>query len=121
MRVLIVDDSAAVRERLGRLLREAGAAHVLEACDAEAALRLLGRTVVEAVLLDLRVGAPDSFAVIRQVRTRSPQAMVVVLTNDSSETHRRAWLQGGADLLFDKSRQFEEAVEAVTRRAAGTY
>jgi DNA-binding NarL/FixJ family response regulator len=117
MRVMIVDDSPLVRERLNAMLREAGALEILEADGAEAALRLMKRGVLDAVLLDVPFSADAGLGLVRQLRAQWPQVIIVVLTNYASESHRREWLRRGAHFLFDKSRQFEHAVQVVLERA----
>lgn len=117
MRVMIVDDSQLVRERLNGMLREAGASEILEANGAEAALRLMKRGVLDAVLLDVPISADARVGLVQQLRDQLPQATIVVLTNYASESHRREWLRRGAHFLFDKSRQFEDAVQVVVERA----
>jgi DNA-binding NarL/FixJ family response regulator len=117
MRVMIVDASPLVRERLSAMLRESGASEVLEVDGAEAALKLMKRGVLDAVLLDVPISADAGLGLVRQLREQWPQLIVVVLTNYASESHRREWLRRGAHFLFDKSRQFEHAVKVVRERA----
>jgi two-component system, chemotaxis family, chemotaxis protein CheY len=119
MRVMVVEESPLVRDRLNGMLREAGASDVLEADGAETALRIMRRGVLHAVLLDLPLGQDASVELIRQLRSQLPLALIVVLTNDASESHRREWLRRGAHLLFDKSRQFEDAVRSAVERTGG--
>src|SRR5689334_23311580 len=107
MPVMIVDESPLVRERLSSMLREAGAGEILEADGAEAALRILRRSAIDAVLLDLSVGEDAGMVLLRQLRAQLPHALIVVLTNYASESHRREWLRRGAHFMFDKSRDFE--------------
>lgn len=116
---MIVDESPLVRERLSAMLREAGASEILEATGAEAALRLLRRSPIDAVLLDLPVGEDAGVVLLRQLRALLPRARIVVLTNYASESHRREWLRRGAHFMFDKSREFERAVNVVLERTQG--
>jgi DNA-binding NarL/FixJ family response regulator len=119
MRVMIVDGSPLVRDRLNGMLREAGASEILEADSAETALRVMRRGVLDAVLLDLPSGEETGVVLVRQLRAQLPHALIVVLTNYASESHRREWLRRGAHFLFDKSHQFEDAVRAVVERPRG--
>lgn len=119
MRVMIVDGSPLVRDRLNGMLREAGASEIVEADGAESALRVMRRGLLDAVLLDLPIGEDAGVMLVRQLRAQLPQALIVVLTNYASESHRREWLRRGAHFLFDKSRQFEDAVRTVVERPRG--
>lgn len=113
MRVLIVDPSASLRARVRELLEEASAdVDVREAARLSPKLEELAG--VDAVMLDAR---HDGLEGLARARARLPQALLVVLTNDASELHRREYLARGADGFFDKSREFEPAVHAVLARS----
>lgn len=107
MRVLIVDGSAAVRTRLGERFVDEGFA-VLHADSAARALELLRANTVTTIVLDLHAARSEEPAIEWLVRLRSaePDAMIVVLTNDTEEVVRRECLRRGADFFFDKSREY---------------
>jgi DNA-binding NarL/FixJ family response regulator len=115
VRVLVIDDSEPVRERLRVWLAESAAEEVHEAGSPERARRLLEETTFDAAILDVRLRAGNGLDLIREIRARLPRALLIVLTNDATDGHRRACLLRGADLFLDKSRQFEEAMDAVRR------
>lgn len=117
MRVLIVDDSAVVRVRLHALIAEADAG--IEVREASSKHEALGaaREGVDLVILDLHLGEDSGLDAIEALREACPGADVVVLTNDASAHHRRESAARGAELFFDKSREFERAVDVVLERA----
>lgn len=121
MRVLIVDRNALVRSRLGERFADEGFV-VLQACDESSALDVLGEGSVAAIVLDLHVGAASGPAIDGLVRLRhsASQAMIVVLTNETDDLVRTECIRRGADFFFDKSRDFERAVEAVVRFSSMT-
>ena len=55
-----------------------------------------------------------------RLRHFASQAMIVVLTNETDELVRTECIRKGADFFFDKSRDFERAVEAVVRFSSVT-
>lgn len=116
MRVLVVEDSAPVRERLISLLRDRPEVEVTAACDAEKARACLAREQFDSVVLDIHLGASSGLVLIEEVKRRAPATVVVVLTNDASEIHRRSCLKRGASHCLDKSHDFERAVDLATRR-----
>jgi len=98
--VLVVDDEAAIRESLRRVLEEAGY-RVREAATVDAALDALRETVIDAVILDLRM--PDErglkrsgLEVLAYVRLHAELAQIPVLiltgyipNEEEEETIRR--------------------------------
>lgn len=121
VRVLIVDRSAQVRSKLGERFADEGFV-VLDAPDANAAVALIVRDPVAAIVLDLFIGAASEPALGGLVRLRqcAAHAIIVVLTNETDELVRTECIRKGADFFFDKSRDFERAVEAVVRFSSMT-
>lgn len=116
MRILIVDDSAILREKLAAMLvRSPGLDVVGEAADVAGALAGIAALQPEAVVLDLHLPGGSGFDVLREMRRRGDHALVVVLTNFPSREYREHSFAGGADYFFDKTTEFRE-VPRVLRR-----
>lgn len=77
--ILIVDDDAALREGIAETVVDLGYV-ALTAGDGLAALELLGRQTVDAVLLDLRMPGLDGLEVLARIRTRENAPPVAILT-----------------------------------------
>ncbi len=83
LNLLVVDDERSVRESL----REAAGAlgfTTLVAESAEAAYRIIETHSVDVVLLDLKLPGASGQEVLRELRQRRPQAVVVVITGNPS-------------------------------------
>lgn len=106
MRVLIVEDSPAVRSRVATLLREAGLEVVGEAETAEAALELTRSLRPDAIVLDLQLPDGNAMDVLPELKAVSPSPVVAVLTNASEPGYRKRCLELGADYFFDKANDF---------------
>ncbi|MGC4118649.1 MAG: response regulator [Myxococcales bacterium] len=106
-RVLVVDDSATVRDLLCELLCEAGV-EVEVACDGRAALAALERSAPDLVLTDLEMPVMDGFELLREVRARLQALPVVLLTTRGSLEDRRRATALGASAYVVKS-EFDEA------------
>jgi NtrC-family two-component system response regulator AlgB len=77
--ILIVDDEKNIRTHLGTYVRRLG--HTVEtAADATEALRLLERTESDVVLSDVRMAGMDGLALLREVRRRRPESVVILMT-----------------------------------------
>ena len=112
--VLIVDASDRVRARLGERFA-AEDAYVLHASGLKDALALVATSAVDAIVFDVHVDGDMGIDVLASLRRLVPKAVIVILTNEANELHRRECLRHGADFFFDKSLDFDRAVEAVLR------
>ena len=85
-RVLIVDDQRTFRTATRALLERRGYRVVGEASDGAAALDLASRLLPDAVLLDVRLGTDDGFAVARALAEACPGAAVLLASCDDQRT-----------------------------------
>jgi PAS domain S-box-containing protein len=121
VRVLLVEDHAAVREAVAASFeREAGFEVVGQAGSLGAARRLLAEGIpVDVAVVDL--GLPDGHGgdLIEDLRAANPEAQALVLSVslDRAETARA--VQSGAASVLQKTAHLDEVVEAVERLRAG--
>ena len=73
VRVLLVDDDEATRYWIGRLLEKLGA-DVTSASNVAEAMTALDRSVPDILLCDIAMPEVDGYQLIRQVRSRAPEA-----------------------------------------------
>ena len=119
MRVLIVEDEVKIARAIRRGLEHEGYATDVVATGEEAILRATENDY-DAVVLDVRIPAPDGFAVCRQMRARNRWAPVLMLTARDSVEDRIRGLDAGADDYLDKPFSFGELLarlRALLRRA----
>jgi two-component system, cell cycle response regulator len=87
------------------------------------ALRLLGRTEFQLVLLDLSLPDSDGIETLSRVRELQPEVPIVVLTgNDDRELARRIGELGVDDYLLKGevgSRRLIDAIRAAVGRSSG--
>ena len=77
--VLVVDDNAAVRESLVRILKGEGY-KTIGAEDGRAALELLRQRQVNLILTDLKMPNMDGLQLLRTVKMRFPEIKVILMT-----------------------------------------
>ena len=119
MRVLIVEDEVKIARAIRRGLEHEGYATDVVATGEEAILRATENDY-DAVVLDVRIPAPDGFAVCRQMRARNRWAPVLMLTARDSVEDRIRGLDAGADDYLVKPFSFGELLarlRALLRRA----
>jgi two-component system, NarL family, response regulator DevR len=118
VRVILVDDSPAVRARLASMLGEAaGVVVVAEAWDGPEALRLVRLHAPDVVVLDLNLPGMSGLEVLAVIKASPAPPVVIILTNHPHERYRVACLRAGADFFFDKSGDFDRVAGAVASTA----
>jgi two-component system, OmpR family, response regulator PhoP len=121
MRVLIVEDEAALRETLKTRLAEAGFT-VDEARDGEEGLFAALEYPLDVAIVDLGLPNLPGLEVIRRVRAAGKSYPILILTARDNWRDKVEGLQAGADDYVVKPFQFEEVLarlQALLRRAGG--
>ena len=118
-KILIVDDSAAVRSAVALMLRS-GSFECLEAEDGEDALGVLGRTDVTCVISDLHMPKLNGLEFLKQMRMMPGHRFtpVLILTTDRVDENRTELRRAGATGVLSKPIQPEELMSAVQRAIA---
>src|SRR5690349_3430345 len=78
--ILIVDDSEAVRITLAAIFEDRGFDVIAVESIAEARIQLSRR--FHAVIVDLRLPDGSGISLVRELRTRCPTAIVILLSGD---------------------------------------
>jgi two-component system, OmpR family, response regulator MprA len=123
MKILVVDDDAAVRESLRRALQLEGYEVELAADGAEALDRLkLDGAAPDALVLDVSMPRLDGLEVCRRLRRGGSAVPVLMLTARDEVADRVAGLDAGADDYVVKPFALEELLarlRALLRRSSG--
>ena len=115
-RVYIVDDSREIRERLIGLVADADNVRVVgEASSAEVASEALDALRPDTLLLDIRLPGASGIDLLKELKRRRPGLQVIIMTNYDYPLYRRQSLQAGADLFFNKTREFEALIDELKR------
>ena len=114
MKVLIADDSQIVRERLVYLLDDVEGVEIVgQAEDAVEGTDLAEAARPDVAILDVRMPRGSGVDVLRSIKRDNPAATVIILTNFVDPEARQLCLAQGADYFFDKSIEFEKAVQVL--------
>jgi DNA-binding response OmpR family regulator len=118
MRILIVEDEAALGDLLQRTLREAAWAPDL-VTSGGAALEAFGMNDYDLAVLDVGLPDIDGFEVCRRLRARGGKTPVLMLTARDALSDRVTGLDAGADDYLGKPFAIEELLarlRALARR-----
>jgi DNA-binding NarL/FixJ family response regulator len=112
--VFIAEDSPSIRVRLVEMLGQLDGVGVVG--DAETpgeAISGILRTNPDYVVLDYQLNGGTAVDVLRAVHPKSPATIFLVLTNHAIPQYRRLCMDEGASGFFDKSLEFEQAMEVI--------
>jgi DNA-binding NarL/FixJ family response regulator len=98
LRVLVADDSQALRQRVRSELEEAGLTVVGEAADGAEALMQAATHHPDVVLMDLRMPRMDGIQATRALRVQQPSTQVVMWTAEDGIQLDRAIRKSGAQV-----------------------
>jgi DNA-binding NarL/FixJ family response regulator len=119
--VFVVEDNLVVLENLIAALEELAPLHVVgTAADERVAIDWLaaGAGRCDLVIADIFLRTGSGLGVIAAARRRRPEAARVVLSNYATDEMRARCLAGGADRVFDKSRDIDQLVAYCVALAA---
>jgi DNA-binding NarL/FixJ family response regulator/signal transduction histidine kinase len=122
VRILLVEDHAAVREAIAAVLerepdfRVVGQAPTL----AEAREKLRDYDLdVDVAVVDLGLPDGDGADLIRNLREANPRAQALILTASLDRARSARAIESGAAAILDKTAHLDEIVDAVRRLRAG--
>ncbi len=117
--VLAVDDDPMIRALLGDYLGDNELRVTAVATGAEC-LAIIGREIVDLVLLDIRLQGEDGLQIARRLRDASSTIPILLLTGRAEEADRVMGLELGADDYLTKpfsNRELLARIRALLRRA----
>src|SRR5580704_19578563 len=129
IRVLIVDDSASVRQILTSILNDDPDIEVMgSAADPFAAARKLQEEIPDVIILDIEMPRMDGITFLRKIMAQRPIPVIIcsTLTEEGSDLMFEAFEAGAVDILpkprldtrqalLDSASRFRDAVRAAAR------
>lgn len=121
MKLVIADDSSVVRERLKTMLSNLEDIETIgQAKDVGEAISSIEELKPDAVILDIQMPGGSGIEVLKQIKKEQPATVVIILTNYPYSQYRQECMAEGADFFFDKSLEFEKAIEVCKGLARGS-
>ena len=121
-RILIVDDSAAIRSFI-RVYLSFGGYEFVEAEDGERALRMLSLLPIDLVVADVNMPRVDGLKFVRQLRAHHDAVIralpVLLLTGERAEELEREAREAGSDSFIRKPIDAEALQKEISRLLRG--
>lgn len=106
LRVLLVEDSVRIAERIRDLVQtEAGVAVVYVAEDEQGAVRAAKEYDVDVMILDLQLRMGTGFGVLKALGSTRPTT--IVMTNFNLPIYRVTAMTLGVEYFLDKTKDFD--------------
>jgi DNA-binding NarL/FixJ family response regulator len=116
MKVLIVDDSKIVRDRLVDLIDSIrGVDIVAQAEDGPSAILSYGDLKPNLIILDIRMNGTNGIELLKMFKSKKSDSKVIMLTNFPYPQYKRKCFEEGADYFLDKSTEFDEVGKIINR------
>jgi DNA-binding NarL/FixJ family response regulator len=120
-RVVVVDDHELLRTGTRRILEDAMDFTVVgEAADGDAALRIIGETNPQVVLVDIKLPSINGIDLARQIGTDFPGLTVLILTAYDDENYVRAAIGAGVAGFLLKTMPSDELIRTIREACEGT-
>lgn len=110
--ILVVDDEAAIRHFLIRVLEREGY-QVAAAADGQEALQVLETSRFDLLLTDLKMDRLDGVSLLREATERYPNLAIILLTGHATVESAVAALRRGATNYLLKPVKNEEIIAAI--------
>lgn len=114
--VMIVDDSASLRQVVNIALSGAGY-EVIEACDGKDALTKLNGRKINLIISDVNMPNMDGITLVQEVKKLPEHKFmpIIMLTTESQEAKKQAGQAAGAKAWVVKPFQPEQMLTAVSK------
>ena len=113
MKVLIVDDHAAVRHGLKSAIQSHGYEVVAEAGSINEAQAFMAQTNPDAIIVDINLPDGSGFDLVAWSRRVSPTTAIVVLTLNDGADYVRAAKSAGANAFIVKNAPLSDLIAAL--------
>jgi DNA-binding NarL/FixJ family response regulator len=114
LRVLLVEDSKVLTERLTEAIRQIPQVELIGTADTEAsAVAAAKKESVDVIILDLHLKQGTGFGVMRALATTHLKPRIIVLTNYDLPEYKNAAIALGATHFLDKARDYGRLPEVL--------
>ncbi len=95
IRVLVADDSSAMRKMIIRSLNAVGVTDIVEACDGAEAISMFDSANVQMVMLDWNMPEMNGLEVLQEIRVQGSDVPVMMVMTKAEKQYILAAIQVG--------------------------
>lgn len=115
MKLLLVEPSPLLRERLAEMLASLHGVEIVESAAVETASLAMRGMQAEIVVMNAPKPDENGVEALARIRSESPSACLIVVSSYSPDGYRKRWLEAGADHFYDLADQIDLLLHTVTR------
>ncbi len=116
MKILIVDDSKLIRDRLIESLSAIKNVEIAgEATNGMEALQIINNKTPDFIIMDIRMPEMNGIAVLEKMKEQAIKSKVCIFTNYPYLQYKQKCFEMGTEYFFDKNNDFQEVINLVTR------
>ena len=117
-KVLVVDESSIVRERLMEIVSELEDIEIVgQEENLIQAQGLIKKVKPNAIILDLCLPDESCMEILKGIKNADSNCKVIIFTSHTFSQYREKCLAAGADFFFDKSTEFQKIPHALSQWA----
>ncbi len=115
-KVLVVDDSPIIVERIFQILGELDCiTFIAKATNFSEAVTLLNEQIFNIVLLDINLPGKNGIELLSYIKANYPDIKNIMLTNQSDDYYRNLCQNLGSDSFIDKTSEFENIPHTILK------
>ena len=117
-RIMIADDSEAIRLVLKDILEIGNHEIVSEAADGQETVNKFSEVKPDALLLDLAMPKKDGLEVVKEIMSKHPNAKIILITASDNQNIISQCLRAGASAFVSKPFDFDNVLQIIANTIA---
>jgi DNA-binding NarL/FixJ family response regulator len=114
MKILVVDDSAKLRQQIIGLLSELNGIEIIgQAHSAMDAFNAIRELKPDVLTLDIQMTGGSGLDILRKIKQEGGAPFVIMLTNHCSLPFRKSCMEAGANFFLDKSTEVRKVKQII--------
>jgi len=113
-KIMVADDSDAIRHVLEDILNIGKHELVGEAADGDEAIEKFNQIQPELLLLDLAMPKKDGLVVVKEIKEYNPDARIVIITASDNQAIIKQCLDAGALASISKPFDFDKVLKVIS-------